>query len=387
VTDDVGRELHALRERLEGARPYDIGFPGAVDVDYGEVLPMLAYPLNNVGDPYVDGIGSAHTKHLEREVVEFFADLFRAPEGDRWGYVTTGGTDGNEYGLHLARSRYPDGVVYHSEAAHYSIAKLVERLRMPAVAVRADDRGELDYARLGDELADRAARPAIVVATAGTTMTEAVDDVRAVTRVAGDAGVRELFVHTDAALAGVPLALLAPWDRSGLDLADGADCVAVSGHKFLGTPFPCGVVLTRRSLREGVGRPIDYVGTLDSTVGGSRSGHAPLLLWHAVRRLGRDGLRARAEAARRLAAYAVGRLTAIGWPAWRFDDAFTVVLPTPPAAVLRRWPLASSGGRSHIVCMPGVTAGQIDRFADDLARAGVTVPHPRAAPTGATRGW
>jgi hypothetical protein len=37
--------------------------------------------------------------------------------------------------------------------------------------------------------------------------------------------------------------------------------------------------------------------------------------------------------------------------------------------------------------MPGVTAGQIDRFADDLARAGVTVPHPRAAPTGATRGW
>jgi histidine decarboxylase len=118
VTDDVGRELHALRERLEGARPYDIGFPGAVDVDYGEVLPMLAYPLNNVGDPYVDGIGSAHTKHLEREVVEFFADLFRAPADDRWGYVTTGGTDGNEYGLHLARSRYPDGVVYHSEAAH-----------------------------------------------------------------------------------------------------------------------------------------------------------------------------------------------------------------------------------------------------------------------------
>jgi histidine decarboxylase len=386
VTDDVARELIALRHRLEAARPYDIGFPGAVDVDYGEVLPLLAYPLNNVGDPYVDGIGRAHTKHLEREVVDFFADLLRAPREDRWGYVTSGGTDGNQYGLHLARSRYPDGVVYHSMAAHYSIAKLVERLRMPAVAVGADARGELDYADLRGELARRPGRPAIVVATIGTTMTEAVDDVRAVTRVAREAGVRDLFVHADAALAGVPLSLVAPWARPGFDLADGADCVAVSGHKFLGTPFPCGLVLTRRSHRDRVGRPVDYVGTVDSTVGGSRSGHAPLLLWHAVRRLGPDGLRERAEAARQLARYAVGRLTAVGWPAWRHDEAFTVVLPTPPDTILHRWPLASSGGQSHIVCMPGVTRGQIDAFVADLARSGAAVPRPPAAPSGAARG-
>jgi histidine decarboxylase len=202
-------------------------------------------------------------------------------------------------------------------------------------------------------------------------MTEAVDDVTRIGRVLAEHGGPGRFVHADAALAGIPLALVEPGRRPGFDLADGADSIAVSGHKFLGTPFPCGVLVTRRSRRDGIGRPVDYVATLDSTVGGSRSGHAPLLLWHAVRRLGRDGLRQRAEAARAMARYAVGRLTAIDWPAWRHPHAFTVVLPSPPAALTQRWPLPCSAGLSHIVCMPGVSQGQVDAFVADLAAAAV----------------
>jgi histidine decarboxylase len=50
-----------------------------------------------------------------------------------------------------------------------------------------------------------------------------------------------------------------------------------------------------------------------------------------------------------------------------------VVLKTPPAAVAARWMLASSGGLSHVVCVPGVERGQIDEFIADLA-VGVEVP-------------
>src|SRR5512139_2735473 len=137
--------LADLRARIEADRPTNIGFPGAVDFDYTELFPFFGYLLNNVGDPFCDGVGGAHTKALEREVVHTLADLFRAPAEDRWGYVTSGGTEGNEFGLHLARGRFPNAPVFYSSAAHYSVAKIVERLRMPAVEVRATARGALDY--------------------------------------------------------------------------------------------------------------------------------------------------------------------------------------------------------------------------------------------------
>ena len=63
----------------------------------------------------------------------------------------------------------------------------------------------------------------------------------------------------------------------------GADSIAVSGHKQLGTPIPCGVVCTKREhmLRWAAGTPAeaDYVNTQDSTIAGSRSGFAALVLW------------------------------------------------------------------------------------------------------------
>jgi histidine decarboxylase len=128
------------------------------------------------------------------------------------------------------------------------------------------------------------------------------------------------------------------------------------------------VLLTRRTLRERVGRPVDYIGSVDSTIAGSRSGHAPLVLWYAICRQGVDGLRARADASRELADYAVRRLRAIGMSAWRHPSAFTVVLPAPPPEIADRWMLATSGGMSHIICMPGVTRAQIDAFVGELGR-------------------
>lgn len=114
-----------------------------------------------------------------------------------------------------------------------------------------------------------------------------------------------------------------------------------------------------------------YTASPDATIGGSRSGHGPLLLWYALPRLGAGGLAQRATRARELAAYTVQRLSDIGWEAWPNPLAFTVVLRTPPPSVTARWTLATGDdGWSHIVCMPGVTRQQIDSFLDDLKAAG-----------------
>jgi histidine decarboxylase len=361
----------------------NIGFPGATDFDYSPLAPLLCTQLiNNVGDPYVDGVAANHTKDLEREVVGFCADLLRAPDDDRWGYVTSGGTEGNLYALYLARTLHPTGIVYHSDAAHDSIGKALRLLGMDSVRIRTDEWDSLDYLDLAGQIALRRHQPAIVVATAGTTMHEAVDDVRRTTHILDKLAVRDRFVHVDAALSGIPLALLDPDVRPGLDFADGADSVTVSAHKYFGSPAPAGIVVTRASYRDRVARSTGYTGSPDATIGGSRSGHAPLILWYAINLHGISGLRARADAARELAAYAHQRLADLGWPAHRHPLAFTVALATPPARVLNKWVLVSHGDWSHLVTIPGVSTQVIDRFIQDLAAAMPTprVPRQRLAP-------
>jgi histidine decarboxylase len=322
--------------------------------------------LNNVGDPDQAAVFPAHTKDLERKVVDIIATLLRAPRDDRWGYVTTGGSEGVEYGLLLARTLYPDAVTYASTTAHWCVSKITNKLRMPAVTVRALPDGRMDLRDLLVALRQHRHCPAVVVANIGTTMTEAVDDVTAIRRVLADAPISRAFVHADAALSGLPLALLPPEPRIGFDLADGADCVSLSGHKLCGAQIPCGVVVTRRSLKTRRGGSVELLGTHDTTIGGSRSGHAPLILWYALHSYGLDGLRDRVRYARDMAAYTVDQLDRIGWPAWRHPHAMTVVLDPPPAALAARWAIPISDGKAHIITLPHVTAAHIGAFIAEL---------------------
>jgi histidine decarboxylase len=379
-------ELDALAARLDAARPFNIGFPAATDFDYRPLAPFFArYMLNNLGDPFTDGAYPMHTKQQEREVVSVIADLLHAPQHDRWGYVTAGASEGTEYALYLARRRHPGGIVYHSEAAHHCVANAVDRLGMDSIVVRVDGRGEVDYDDLATQVGRHRDRPVIVVANAGSAITEAVDDVRQITQVLDSLAIRRRFVHADAALSGIPLALVDATERPGFDFADGADSVVVSGHKFIGAPLPCAVVIVRASHHAHLAGTVTYTGSPDATVTNSRSGLAALVLWYALRRYGVHGLRKRAEQSRGLAAYTYARLRDIGWEAWLNEHAFTVVLAKPPAKVTERWVLAHSGDRCHIVCMPGVTHEQIDAFVDDLEDA-ATQPHPVAVPATTSRG-
>jgi histidine decarboxylase len=373
ATASVGEELLSTVDGMlrgwAGAQRLNIGFPGATDFDLTELLSRMGGQLlNNVGDPTTGGAGVNHTKQLELQVVDYLGDLFRAPP-QRWGYVTSGGSEGNLYALWLARSLYSDAMVYHSDAAHSSVDKAVGILGLGSIRIVTDRFGQLDYADLAEKVDRHRDQAAIVVATVGTTMTEAFDDVRTITAVLDELAVRRRFIHADAALSGIPLALTEPGARWGFDFADGADSIAVSGHKFIGCPIPCGVLIVRDHLHKRIGQPGRYTGAPDTTLGGSRSGLAPLLLWYRLHTLGVDGLRARAERARSLAAYLHARLVEMGWPAHHFDHAMTVLLRTPPKVVTDKWVLANHDGWSHVVTMPGITVDQIEEFLTDLHNA------------------
>ena len=356
--------LNDYMYKVQQRAKYFIGYPIATDFNYSDLYPLLQYPLNNVGDPLLESTYDLNSRSIEREVVQFFAELFRAPKENHWGYVTNGGSEGNLYGLYVARELYPQGMVYYSEATHYSVQKNIHLLNMPSIVIRSMANGEMDYDDLKEAMQLHRHQPAIILANIGTTMTEAKDDVPSIRAVLKECAIKSHYIHCDAALAGTYLALLE--DDPSFDFAHGADSIAISGHKFIGSPIPCGVVLVKKNYKERIGRTIPYIGTLDTTITGSRNGHSPVFLWYALKQMGREGLKARAENSLQLAAYTIQQLAEIGIKAWRNHNAITVVFPKPSKEVCVKWQLATEGEWSHIICMPGVTKETIDAFVGDI---------------------
>jgi len=350
-----------------------IGYPIATDFDYTQLYPLLKYPLNNIGDPLIESTYDLNSRSLEREVIDFFAELFKAPKNNSWGYITNGGSEGNLYALYLARELYPNGMVYYSEATHYSVQKNIHLLNMPSIVIRSKPNGEMDYDDLKEAIQLHRQQPAIILANIGTTMTEAKDDVTAIRKTLKACAIKSHYIHCDAALAGIYLSLLDT--DAKFDFPHGADSIAISGHKFIGSPIPCGVVIVKKNYKERIGRTIPYIGTLDTTITGSRNGHSPVFLWYAIKSLGKEGLKQRAVDSLELAEYTMQRLLSIDIKAWRNDHAITVVFPQPPAEICLKWQLASEGGLTHIICMPGVTKERIDSFINDLVEAGAGVRH------------
>ncbi|KAG4907969.1 hypothetical protein JHK82_056618 [Glycine max] len=58
--------------------------------------------------------------------------------------------------------------------------------------------------------------------------------------------------------------------------------ITICGHKFLGCPIPCGVVITRSEYINALSEDVEYIVSRDVTIIGSRCGHAPIFLWYAL---------------------------------------------------------------------------------------------------------
>ncbi|WP_379085577.1 histidine decarboxylase [Pedobacter sp. UC225_65] len=224
-----------------------MGYPVSKDFDFTELMPFLHYPMNNLGDPFVACTYAVGSREMEKEVIAFFASLFRAEADDWWGYVTNGGSEGNLYGLYLARELHPKGMVYYSEATHYSVQKNIHLLNMPNIVISTQENGEINYEDLEDTIRMNRHMPVIIMANIGTTMTEARDDIGKIKAILKKLAIKNHYIHADGALSGSYSAFIEP--RPAFDFADGADSIAISGHKFFGSPMPCGVVVAKKSNR------------------------------------------------------------------------------------------------------------------------------------------
>ena len=241
----------------------------------------------------------------------------------------------------------PAGRVYTSREAHSSVLKAVHALGFGRRGVRAVDTGPdraMDPAALAEAInhdVTSGFRPLAVVATIGTTSTTAVDPVA---RIAEIARSRNLWLHIDAAYAGVAAAL--PDMRHRFKGWERADSIVVNPHKWLFTPVDCSVLYVSdpAQLRAAFSLVPAYLETpetgvthlMDHGLALGRRFRA-LKLWFVMRYFGQEGLRtilARHIAlARRLAGLVDA---AAGWERWRPSPFSLVVLRRSPAGVRGR---------------------------------------------------
>ena len=370
LTPQDKKKLNALYATLKERSENFLGYP-TTTFDYGDIEPFLKLPINNIGDPFGESRYGVNTHTLEREVLDFFADLYHIRRKNYWGYVTHGGTEGNMYGLYLARETCVDGIVYFSEDTHYSVPKIVRVLGMRHIIICSQENGEMNYDDLRTAIRINRDRPVIVLANIGTTMKGGVDSLEKIERVLHENAIRRSYIHCDAALGGMIL----PFVRHApvFDFRTSVDSIAVSGHKFIGMPFPSGVVIAKKQNVERVKSAIEYVGAADTTISGSRNGIASLMLWAAIRSLGRKGFEARAEHCLALTRYAVAKISAIGWEARANDFYNTIVIRRPPQSIVKKWQLAVQDDIAHIVVMPHTQKIQIDLLVKDLE----AMPHKK----------
>lgn len=252
---DFDALLGILRERVF---PYAAREPHPGFVAYVPGCPTFPAVLGDwlaSGFNFFAGVWpvAAGPNALELLVLDWFRDWLGMPLGTG-GLLTSGGSGATLTATIAARhhvvgddaTRIARLVVYTSDQAHSAVARAAWIAGIPKAQVRAlpvDGAFRLRVDALADALRDDRANgllPLMVVASAGTTNTGAVDPMHAI----ADLCAREsVWMHVDAAYGG--FAVLTERGARTLDGIARADSIALDPHKWLFVPFECGCLLVR----------------------------------------------------------------------------------------------------------------------------------------------
>ena len=258
---DLEQILNTLQERVF---PYHAREPHPHFMGYIPSSPTFPAILGDwlaSGYNFFAGVWSVASgpNEIELVVLDWFRQWLGMPAGTS-GLLTSGGSAATLTAVVAARhAADPSGdmvsrlTLYTSEQAHSSAQRAAWIAGIPRTNVRAidtDDDFRMHVDALREAVAtDRAAGlvPFMVVASAGTTNTGAVDPLA---KIADLCEREQLWMHVDAAYAG--FAALTSSGTKTLAGIDRADSVTLDPHKWLFVPFECGCLLARdpRKLEE-----------------------------------------------------------------------------------------------------------------------------------------
>ena len=367
---NIEQTIQLYEEYLKEKTFHHLGYPYNLEFDYKELLPLQKFSINNLGDPFIDSNYAVHSRKFEIDVLNWFASLWKISKEDYWGYVTNCGTEGNLYGILVGRENFPDGVLYASADSHYSVFKAAHMFKIPCVKVKSQAHGEIDYEDFYKCLTP--SRPAIVNVNIGTTVRGALDNIDKVLEVLKSAGYEQdrFYIHCDGALFGLMLPFVEEkYSDFEINFEKPIGSISVSGHKFVGAPMPCGVVITRKKYSKALSQDIEYINSKDTTIMGSRNGHTPIFIWYTLMKKGLEGIRKDVKKCVENAMYLKSKFEKHGVNCMLNNLSSTIVFQRPNDEVVKKWQLACEGNLAHIVVMPNIEKSKLDMFCEDYFKS------------------
>lgn len=255
--EGIGFEA-AIDELRDHVLPYHAREPHPRFLGYVPSIPTFPSVLGDwlaTGYDFFAGVWpiASGPNEVELTVLDWFRQWLGMPKGTG-GLLTSGGSTATMMAVVAARharvgedaSLLPRLTVYTSKEAHSAVTRAAWIAGIAREHVRAlatDDALRLQAATVHDAVAaDRGAGlvPFLVVPSAGTTSTGAIDDLTGIAELCER---ESLWMHVDAAYGA--FAALTPEGRSLLRGIERADSVVLDPHKWLFVPFECGCLLAR----------------------------------------------------------------------------------------------------------------------------------------------
>ncbi len=210
---------------------------------------MLASVTNEYAGMY---FGSPGAVTMENELIDWMKNVFNFPK-EAIGNLTSGGSIANLIALTAARDQHQiknekisQSVIYLSPQVHHCIHKALRIIGLEDVQVRLlalDELSRIDIIKLNESIQDdieNGLNPFLVISSAGTTDTGAVDPLEQIGKVAQT---NKMWYHIDAAYGGFfILSETKKYLFKGIELADS---LVIDPHKGLFLPYGLGAVLIK----------------------------------------------------------------------------------------------------------------------------------------------
>lgn len=189
---------------------------------------------------------------------------------------------------------------------------------------------------------------------------------------------------------------------------DMVSSIVFSGHKWMGSPFACGVFMTKIKYQMLPPDNPAYIGAQDTTFAGSRNGFSPIVMWDHLARNSYSQQMHLSVRSQKMADYLVKELTELEISlknsdgsnreeGWLYVDrsplAITVRFRRPNDDIVAKWSLSTVEMQmdptdkntrrklAHIFLMSSVNYDKINEFIDDLRAPGAFPDYDAMAST------
>ncbi len=245
----------------------------------------------NLGDP---GLFKG-TKEIENEVIKMMGNFLN--NGNPFGYIVSGGTEGNLMALRTIknivkeRKRNNPNIII-SKKIHFSFDKGKNMMDLNYITVPLNKKYEMDI-KFIDEIVSENEIDGIV-AICGCTELGTIDNIKKISKIAYN---NNIYLHVDAAFGGYVVPFMEDKYKNNdinydFDFSlKGVSSITIDPHKMGLSVIPSGGILFRdKSFKKYNDTPSPYLTELfQSTIVGTRSGIGAASTWAVMNLLGEKG--------------------------------------------------------------------------------------------------